>query len=79
MTGIVCNTIEEFNALNDKVKTYGDANNLVFEKWGCPVLQKKDGEDKWLFPTKDYIEPALDALEIAAIVKLDENWEVIIP
>lgn len=78
MTGILCNTIEEFNALNDKVKVYGDANEMVFDKWGCPVLQKKSDEDKWLFPTKDYIHAALDTDDINAIVELDENWEVIV-
>lgn len=75
MDGIVCNTIGEFDALNSKVKTWADANGLVFDQWADSSSLKKDGENRWLFPTDSRINSALSAGEIASIETIDgEVW-----
>jgi hypothetical protein len=77
MIGILCNTIEEFNALNDKVKVYGDANNMDFEKWACPITNKNPNADQWMFLVMPRIEPALTQAEMDSVVTLDEDWEIV--
>lgn len=77
MTGILCNTIEEFNDLNDKVKVYGDANGMNFEKWACPNMNKNPNADQWMFLVMDRIHGALTQGELDTIITLDENWELV--
>jgi hypothetical protein len=73
MTGIVMETIEAFDTLQDRVWADRKAKyNTGGDRWCSPIIHPTDG--RIAFPVETAIEEFLTPEEIKSVVELTDDW-----